>query len=114
MVRGYDQSLERENEADYAHLMIPMYFDPMRETLRTARPALPEALNDRAQDNWEPLLGIADLAGGDWPKAARDAALELSVDAETEASSLSTQRRVPVLRIVALPPHPAAFPAAAA
>jgi hypothetical protein len=30
MVRGYDQSLERENEADYAHLMIPMYFDPMR------------------------------------------------------------------------------------
>jgi Protein of unknown function (DUF3631) len=61
------------------------------ETLRTARPALPEALNDRAQDNWEPLLAIADLAGGDWPKAARDAALKLSGDAEAEASSLTTQ-----------------------
>jgi putative DNA primase/helicase len=59
--------------------------------LRTARPALPEALNDRAQDNWEPLLAIADLAGGDWPKAARDAALKLSGDAETGTSSLSTQ-----------------------
>ena len=61
------------------------------EALRTARPALPEGLNDRAQDNWEPLLAIADLAGGDWPKAARDAALKLSADAETAASSLTTQ-----------------------
>jgi hypothetical protein len=61
------------------------------EALRTARPALPEGLNDRAQDNWEPLLAIADLAGGDWPKAARDAALKLSADTEAEASSLTTQ-----------------------
>jgi hypothetical protein len=61
------------------------------EVLRMARPALPEALNDRAQDHWEPLLAIADLAGGDWPKVARDAALTLSGDAETGASSLSTQ-----------------------
>jgi putative DNA primase/helicase len=59
------------------------------ETVRTARPALPGALNDRAQDNWEPLLAIADLAGGD--KAARDAALKLSGDADTEASSPSTR-----------------------
>jgi putative DNA primase/helicase len=61
------------------------------EALRTARPALPEALNDRAQDNWEPLLAIADLAGDDWGKVARDAALKLSADAEAEGSSLSTQ-----------------------
>jgi putative DNA primase/helicase len=61
------------------------------EALRTARPALPGTLNDRAQDNWEPLLAIADLAGGDWPKAARDAALKLSGDAESEASSFTTQ-----------------------
>ena len=48
------------------------------EAVRCARPALPSALNDRAQDNWEPLLSIAEIAGGDWPTLARDAALILS------------------------------------
>jgi hypothetical protein len=52
---------------------------------------LPDALNDRAQDNWESILAIADLAGGDWPTAARDAASKLSGDAESEASSFTTQ-----------------------
>lgn len=44
-------------------------------TLGMARPSLPDALNDRAQDNWEPLLAIADMAGGNWHKTAREAAL---------------------------------------
>ncbi len=43
-----------------------------------AKPELPEALNDRAQDNWESLLAIADYAGSSWAKIARDAALKLS------------------------------------
>jgi hypothetical protein len=41
-------------------------------------PHVPEALNDRAADNWRPLLAIADLAGGAWPTRARDAACLLS------------------------------------
>jgi hypothetical protein len=60
------------------------------EILRNARPDLPAALNDRAQDNWEPLLAIADLAGGEWPSAARAAALKLSAEAETGTASLKT------------------------
>lgn len=48
------------------------------EVIRLARPALPESLNDRAQDNWEPLLAIADVAGGPWPTLALKAALKLS------------------------------------
>jgi putative DNA primase/helicase len=48
------------------------------EALRIARPALPEALNDRAQDNWESLLSIADLAGESWAKTARHAAMAIS------------------------------------
>jgi putative DNA primase/helicase len=47
-----------------------------------ARPELPDELNDRAQDNWEPLLQIADAAGGDWPTRARAAARALSGDGE--------------------------------
>lgn len=46
--------------------------------IETLRPALPEALNDRAQDNWEPLLAIADHASGHWPETARSAALKIS------------------------------------
>lgn len=48
------------------------------EAVRVARPLLPEALNDRAQDNWEPLLAIAEIAGDHWPETARQAALHIS------------------------------------
>ncbi len=44
-------------------------------------PTLPEELNDRAQDNWRPLIAIADQAGGHWPKTARAAAVALSSEA---------------------------------
>ena len=43
-----------------------------------ARPQIPFGLNDRASDNWSPLLAIADLAGGEWGVRARSVALELS------------------------------------
>lgn len=48
------------------------------EAVRKSRPTLPEALNDRAMDNWEGLLAIADVAGGDWPSRAREASLIIS------------------------------------
>jgi hypothetical protein len=37
------------------------------EELKVAKPQLPECLSDRQQDGAEPLLAIADAAGGDWP-----------------------------------------------
>ena len=46
--------------------------------LRDADPDVPSELHDRAQDNWRPLLAIADAAGGPWPERARQAALVLS------------------------------------
>ena len=48
------------------------------EDIGAAQPELPAKLNDRAADIWEPLLALADLAGSDWPKLARDAALKMS------------------------------------
>ncbi|MDN4016194.1 DUF3631 domain-containing protein [Zwartia panacis] len=41
-------------------------------------PHLPESLDDRQQDNWEPLLQIATLCGGDWLQHSIQAAIELS------------------------------------
>jgi len=54
-----------------------------------ARPEIPEGLNDRAGDIWEPLLALADLAGGDWPGKARQAAVELNAGAQ-ESSPIGT------------------------
>jgi putative DNA primase/helicase len=48
-------------------------------------PATPEQLNDRAADNWRPLLAIAELAGGEWPTMAREAACLLSGEPHTDA-----------------------------
>lgn len=59
------------------------------DAIRNADPAIPEALNDRAADNWMPLLTLADLAGGHWPDTARKAALELSGNGE-DTGSLGT------------------------
>ncbi|MFI6336215.1 DUF3631 domain-containing protein [Streptomyces sp. NPDC050535] len=42
-----------------------------------AWPAMPEGVTDRPADVWEPLLAVADAAGGDWPARARAACLEL-------------------------------------
>lgn len=46
--------------------------------IAAAQPEIPNDLNDRAADIWEPLLVLADIAGGDWPAKARCAAVALS------------------------------------
>src|SRR5215217_1307213 len=51
-----------------------------------AEPELPEELDDRAQDIVEPLLAIADAAGGEWSKGARKAAVTLLTGEHREDS----------------------------
>jgi hypothetical protein len=48
--------------------------------LAEAEPELPDVLDDRAQDAYEPLIAIADAAGGDWPARARTALTRLRID----------------------------------
>jgi Protein of unknown function (DUF3631) len=59
--------------------------------LRGSRPHLPDELDDRAQDCWEPLFAIADHAGGEWPSRARDAAISLSGDGARDDDSLGAR-----------------------
>ena len=40
-------------------------------------PKLPPGIEDRNADVWEPLIAVADAAGGEWPGKARAAALTL-------------------------------------
>jgi Protein of unknown function (DUF3631) len=53
--------------------------------LRDPDPQIPRGLNDRAADNWRPLLAIADIAGGTWPQDARRAACLLSGESQDGA-----------------------------
>jgi putative DNA primase/helicase len=56
------------------------------DRVRQARPVLPDALSDRAQDNWDALFAIADLAGPKWREYAEDAAFKMSAESEGAAS----------------------------
>lgn len=47
---------------------------------------LPDQLNDRQQDNWEPLLTIAACIGDQWLEKATKAALTLSVNDDPDES----------------------------
>lgn len=54
---------------------------------REARPTIPPELNDRAADNWGPLLTLADFAEGNWPSRTRQAALALNKDLDDQSTS---------------------------
>jgi hypothetical protein len=58
-----------------------------RDEIADAEPTLPAGIEDRAADIWEPLVAIADAAGGDWPKRARDAAVALTKSGVEETQS---------------------------
>jgi hypothetical protein len=67
--------------------------------LQHAAPAMP--LEDRAADTWEPLVAIADLAGGDWPARARNAAAAMTAaEAQQEEDTAASVRLLADLRQV--------------
>lgn len=55
------------------------------EQIGKAEPRIPEGLTNRAADIWEPLLALADLAGGQWPELAREAALGLTARSQQDS-----------------------------
>jgi hypothetical protein len=77
-----------EPEAQDLRDRIADWIEPQLDFLRTVRPDLPDELDDRAQDAWEPLLAIAELAGGNIPHRARAAALTLSGARDDDSHSV--------------------------
>lgn len=61
------------------------------DQLRDAWPDLPDGCEDRNADVWEPLLAIADAAGGDWPERARISAISLISDSQTRRGGLGVK-----------------------
>ncbi|QLG36246.1 DUF3631 domain-containing protein [Streptomyces sp. CB04723] len=64
---------------------------PLRATVDRLVPAMP--VEDRAADTWEPLVIVADLAGGHWPARARTACLAMTRNevVQDEQTTLKTR-----------------------
>ena len=73
----------RNDIADWSDFYTPL--------LSEANPLLPDELDDRAQDIWEPLLAIAELAGDEFAELARRASVVLSGEQEVEVLTLEEQ-----------------------
>ncbi|MFD4863686.1 DUF3631 domain-containing protein [Streptomyces sp. NPDC058412] len=62
---------------------LAAWADQVRDQVKGAWPTMPEGVADRPADVWEPLLAVADAAGGDWPERARAACVELIKSSQT-------------------------------
>ncbi|MFI9157100.1 DUF3631 domain-containing protein [Kitasatospora aureofaciens] len=60
---------------------IARWTAPLADRALCLEPSMP--VEDRAADTWEPLVIVADLAGGPWPRRARQACRRM-VDAEVQ------------------------------
>jgi hypothetical protein len=67
------------------------------DQLALAEPELP--VEDRAADTWEPLVAIADAAGGDWPDRARNACMVMTGAVEPDDATAG-ERLLADLRII--------------
>jgi len=72
--------IRRTDKANFEVLKskLARFAQDYSDLIRNTQIDLPDELSDRDQDNWEPLLTIAQCAGNEWLKVATEAALNLS------------------------------------
>ncbi|KAB1977837.1 DUF3631 domain-containing protein [Streptomyces triticiradicis] len=56
---------------------LAKWAESVEKQVAGAFPALPDGVTDRPADVWEPLIAVADAAGGHWPERARKACVTL-------------------------------------
>lgn len=75
-------------EAEALASRLAFWADQVREKAKDTWPEMPEGVEDRPADVWEPLLSVADLAAGHWPTTSRVAAVTLVTDSMAAKPSL--------------------------
>jgi hypothetical protein len=75
-------------EADIVRAMIERVAASIRHKVENAWPELPEVVQDRHADKWEPLITIADALGGRWPELARATAVYFVDKSQEQNQSL--------------------------
>lgn len=68
---------------------IARWVSDNEESLKNAKPELPDELNDRARDNWRSLLAIASVVGADCLELARASAIAIDGTAGRAADGQS-------------------------
>jgi hypothetical protein len=71
--RGKSQAAKLQRHTEQLCAKLQAWAAGAVQSLIDAEPELPSSLTDRQQDGAEPLLAIADAAGGEWPNLARAA-----------------------------------------
>jgi putative DNA primase/helicase len=61
-----------------------------RAAFESCDPKVPDGAFNRLADNWRPLFAIAEIAGGDWPKRAREAFAKLTSSDDLDAQGIGT------------------------
>ncbi|MFC8129669.1 DUF3631 domain-containing protein [Streptomyces sp. NPDC057302] len=89
---------------------LAAWLGPLRSTAARMVPPMP--VEDRAADTWEPLVIIADLAGGHWSRQARTACVAMTRHeaAQDEQTSLKTRLLRDVHRVFERANNPEALP----
>ena len=86
---------------------LATWLRPLRHRAMNAEPVMP--VEDRAADTWEPLIVVADLAGGAWPAAARAACRIMTAHeaGQDEDAGLRTRILADIRRVFAAEGDPA-------
>lgn len=63
-------------------------------------PTLPIGIEDRDADVWEPLLSVAEAAGGSWVRRARDAASYLVQEAKSKPATLGIRLLTDIKKVM--------------
>ena len=92
--RRSDQNLEAyrrrlfHSETERLRERIAVYAETIRERVGRSFPELPESIQDRDADLWEPLIAIADEVGGLWPQTARETGVYFVAESKNQPVSL--------------------------
>ncbi|MGH3692519.1 MAG: DUF3631 domain-containing protein [Pseudonocardiaceae bacterium] len=91
--RRPDEPVEQFRERQVAREAQPLreqlaaWVNSIATRLGDAQPDMPEGVTDRSAEIWEPLLAIADTAGGHWPHTARNACRHFVLDTGPQITS---------------------------
>lgn len=73
-----------QRDAEPLRDALSAWIGGVAETLGDAEPEMPSGVANRSREIWEPLLAIADAAGGHWPHTGRQACAYFVREAEQQ------------------------------
>lgn len=98
-VRDYRERVTRP-EGEALRVQLAEWAEAVAGQVGEPWPELPGGVTDRAADVWEPLIMVADLAGGSWPELARKACAAFVTGARDDDTASVSVRLLTDLREV--------------